>query len=134
MVAAVLHPVAERSRKWTSLHARWMVFQLGMLFALFAVLCLVRYEDTRMLWSTMLGIKMLIQTAVLLSLGFLISYIACRLMDRVRPEWHQEHPVWGVVGAVGLLSIQFVWLFIPAVFVLITGPAAVQIVQNLTNS
>jgi hypothetical protein len=111
-----------------------IAFQVSVLSMLFAALVLARFQYTSVLWTTRLGVVMLVQTAAWLGAGFLTCFAACRIMDRLFPNWHVGKPIWGGVTAGALLSIQVVALFLPTVFVFLSGPATIHIVETLARS
>ena len=120
-----------KKQSWTAWQVRWILIQLSVLASLLLALIVVHFNDTSLLWTTRIGFNMLCQMIVLLAIGFGIALIACALMDRVYANWYESKPMWGKLTAVLLLGVQFVWLLLPAVFVLVNGPAAVAIAETL---
>jgi hypothetical protein len=96
----------------------------GLVIALFLIMLHLKYDYVSMLWQTELGIKMMVVGLAQFLVGEVILALLYFLRNRSAPSQR---------GLRVLLSITFFLTFLcfilPAVFVILVGPAAIQIME-----
>jgi hypothetical protein len=124
-------PAAPRRFTWTAWQLRWGGFQLALLAVLTGCSVLFNSAMTSLLVTTSLGQKLVVQSAVLLVAGLGLGLGACLLLDLTFPGWQERHK--GSATAVRWLlgGTQTVLFFLPALFVVLVGPSAIQIAQAM---
>src|SRR5579859_3211299 len=108
---------------------RGQVFDLivlpAVIILIFILMASVKYDYVSMLWEKALGIKMLIGAVLQLIIGetlFAGIYIA---RNRLPPARSGLHLLLGTG-----LFLTFVLCIVPVVFVILVGPAAIQIIEG----
>lgn len=118
----------QRKSFLTPIQWAWLVFQLVMLVYAGIRGYLMNQENFSLLWRESLGLKLLLWAGFLLLLNVLAFAGGSMLLNKFLPSRQ-------VVLHSALLSLLalacFYLLFLPVVFVLLNGPAALAIQRNL---
>jgi hypothetical protein len=96
-----------------------------MVVALFVIMLHVKYDYVSVLWHRPMGIKMLIAAGTSFVLGHFITIVLYIVRNRTSPAQRGFR----ALIFVGLL-LTFLLLMLPMVFVLLVGPAAIQIMEG----
>jgi hypothetical protein len=114
--------------RFTSLQTGWVAIQFVVYAAIVATAQINGYLD--ILFREPIGQKMLAGAAICLVLNFGILIGGFVLFNRlVAPSY----PSASKFAGAALSLVCFVFLYMPAVFVILNGPAAVSIMLSLTN-
>jgi hypothetical protein len=119
---------------WTVWQLRLAGAEVGLPAAVSAGLLLLNYPYTSILFQTHLGQELLVVSGALLGGGTALTLLACLAMDLWLPGWHVRRRGLGMFLAWALGVVQVVLFVLPAGFVLVVGPAAIQIMQVMTAS
>ncbi len=132
---AALHQQAtETGRVWlTRGQVALRAFGLGLPAALLLVLLAVDYQRTSLLFRDPLGQKMLTAAGALLVVGLGLHLPACVALNRVAPPGNDGLRARRMVLSFLLEGTHFLFFCLPAVFVLLVGPAAVTITRTLAQ-
>ncbi len=106
--------------------------QLGLLAALLLVRLAVDYQRTSLLFHVPLGQKMLTGAASLLGVGLVLHLLGCVAINQLAPAADEALLPRRRLLTLLLAVVNLVLFCFPAVFVLLVGPAAVEIVQTMT--
>ena len=120
-----------RAPIWTPAQLAFLVAQFATLFAAFILLRMVNYYYVQYLWTHPMGLKMTIMAIALmtinvplfLGLTFLLNQMLLRGEGRRKTH---------IVLMVLLYIMFFILFFLPALFVLLVGPACIQIMDSMT--
>ena len=104
----------------------WLVFQMVLLAAVAAFSYTSNPDNFPLLWSDPMGVKMLLAAAVFLVTNLAVFVGGSQLVNRI--EQRTRHGVLSLVLAV----TSFVLLYLPVLFVVLTGPSAIAIQRNLS--
>jgi hypothetical protein len=115
---------------WTFDQLIFPMIQWGLLAGLWLALMNMNYEYVRILWTHPLGIKMLLMAVVAIGVDLVGFLLLCFLLNcLLRPKGQHETP-----RLVLSIVFGFVYLLVglfPAGYVILVGPAAIQIMDNL---
>jgi hypothetical protein len=107
--------------------------QFGLLAALFVVLLAIGFERTSLLFRDPLGQKMVGTAGALLAVGLVLSLLGCVCLNQAAPAGNETLQTRRLVLSVLLEAAHFLLFYLPAVFVLLIGPAAIQIVRTMAQ-
>jgi hypothetical protein len=105
--------------------------QLGVLGAVLALMLAVNPEGTGLLFRTALGQKMLSAALALLACGLLIHLLLCAGLNRLAPPGDESRRGTRRVLSCLLEGAHLVVFYLPAVCVLLVGPAALSIIETM---
>jgi hypothetical protein len=108
----------------------WLMFQALALAAAVAWQFIGNAERARLFWSDPLGFKMGVAALVLLGFNFALLLGGWLALDRL-PGTSRAQALLGRVVEVLLCGACFVLLYLPALFVVLVGPAALTIRATL---
>lgn len=115
---------------WTVGQLLVMAVEAIVLVGCFAMLLLTRYNYVSVLWTHPVGVRMLI-IAGLLTIGNFLSFLGITwLLNRLLPPG-PDAGVARVLVHLVVGIILFLLLYVPVLFILFTGPAAILIQDNL---
>lgn len=115
---------------WTVGQLAFVAAEAIVLAGCVAVLLLTRYDYVHVLWTHPVGVRML-SIAALLTVGNFLSFLGITwLLNRLLPPG-PDAGVARVLVHVVVGTILFLLLFVPVLFILFTGPAAILIQDNL---
>jgi hypothetical protein len=95
-------------------------------------LWLQKPDYVRLLWQDPMGVKMLTAASVLLVVGAVVYLGGCLIINSF-----VARPKWGTLATVLQMLLVLAWLVLfcaPAVYMLLIGPAAIQIQRNIIAS
>jgi hypothetical protein len=95
------------------------------ILALFGLFLTVKYDYLRMLWETALGIKMLVMASAAFMLGHVITTVLYIIRNRTSPEQRGLRTFLSIA-----LFLTLLFFVLPLIFVILVGPAAIQIVEG----
>jgi hypothetical protein len=110
-----------------------LAVQVGLLAALLGVLLAVNYARTSLLFSDPLGQKMLTSAGVLLALGLVLQLLVCVILNHVAPVEDETLKTRRFVLSLLLEVAHLLLFYLPAVFVLLVGPSAIEILRSMTH-
>ena len=119
---------------WTLWQLRLAGAEVGLLTVLLAALLFLNFEYSSILFQTPVGQKLLLLSGALLGGGTALTLVSCLAMDLGLPGWHVRRPGLGTFLAWALGAVQVVLFALPLGFILVVGPAAIQIMQVMTHS
>jgi hypothetical protein len=119
---------------WTSDQLNCVAVQLLMIVGLFFGLFLFKHDYLSMLWTHPLGIRMLVGAVVLTVFNFGLYLLLCAMLNRCFPPGNKDMERKRNLLSCLLMTIHLIVFFFPVVFVLLIGPAAVQISENLMGN
>lgn len=122
-------PEPKPSGALTPVQRRLLWVPPAVVAALFCHLCARRPEYASLLWTDLLGIKMLAGAVALLVVVGALFFAGCRLLNR-SPRMSRTT---AVVLQTVLAAVWLCGFCLPAGFVLRVGPVAVQIQQNVAR-
>jgi hypothetical protein len=128
-------PNESRRGSWfTGWQLTWLGVQFGFLVVLGVVLEVGNGDYVSVLWSDPLGVKMAASAAGLLAVWAIVYLLGCVLLNRLfTPSDSGRGPLYWLLVTVGQ-PLGFIVFYLPAVFTLLVGPAAVQIQQQLLRA
>lgn len=112
----------------------WIVFQATVVLGFAAKQCLTNYDQFRLLWQEPTGLRMSAIALVLLvlhSVGLVGGYW---LINHLTRRDGSQPGVLGPILNLALSVALFLLLYLPALFVVVIGPAALSIQKNLLTS
>jgi hypothetical protein len=122
--------VRRRPPVWTPGQLSFLVGQFVVMTGLFRILILANYSYVQILWTHPAGIKMLVMTFGGAVVGTVIYLAVIFALNRAllgKDRHRSLHAALSVlIGVIYLLLC-----FVPAAFVFLVGPAAIQIMDNL---
>lgn len=107
--------------------------QFGLLGVILLVMLLVNFEGTSLLFRDPLGRKMLLQAMTLLACGLALHLLACAALNQLAPPGDEALRARRRVLSWLLESAYFLIFYLPVVFVLVVGPAALTIMDALAR-
>lgn len=116
---------------WTAGQMIWLGSRSFALLVVLGLLLLVRFDLTSLLFTTALGKKLLLEAAALVLIGTGVELVFFFGLNYALPPEdagrHARRRLWTILGS-GVLTLFF---FVPGLFTLWVGPAAVRIVEVL---
>lgn len=115
--------------RWlTSGQILWFGFQSVVLAAILVWSWLIDAPRFSLLWQDSLGVTMIIQAGLLLLANFLMLTLGCIFLNRVIGL---VHSVPYCILSACLYGACFIFLYLPILWVVRLGPAAIQITRTL---
>ena len=90
------------------------------------VMLSIKFDYVKSLWETPLGIKMMVSGMLLMFVGIAVTTLLYIIRNRVALEAGSGKAVLLTIG----FGLTFLFFFMPAIFVILIGPAAIQIVEG----
>jgi len=106
-----------------------LAFPIAVIAALALFLWLQKPDYVSLLWQDPMGVKMLTTAATLLVVGVVVYLGGCVVINRL-----VARPKWGTLATVLQMLLVLAWLVLfcmPGVYVVLIGPAAIQIQRNI---
>ncbi len=117
----------------TTLQSFWLSLQAALLLGVTSWQCCTNYEMVRLLWSDPTGARMGVAAMVLLLVNFLALPGGYWLLNRSSSTLGQGRTVLRTTLTTLLSVACFIGLYLPVVFVVLIGPSAVSIQNNLLS-
>jgi len=118
-------------RFWKSWQIAWVVGRSAFLVSFFALMYSIRQEQTSLLLTTSVGLRMLLAALVILLIGTALELVLFAILNRRE----KARPYSGRLWRTGLLAIGELTLnlffYLPAFFVMAAGPAAISISETM---
>jgi hypothetical protein len=107
---------------------KWAALLIGLIALFLGGMLIFRFETTSLLFTDPLGQKMLLGAGLALVLGIAAGLLTGLFLDKVFARWSKRHLLLGLVA-----GLQVFFFIRPVVFVILVGPAAISIVNNLVK-
>ncbi len=116
---------------WTGDQLTCLGVQALLIASLFIGMLLFKGDYLSMLWTHPMGVRMLLGSLALTAFNFGLYLFLCAILNRVFPVNQAEVERRREVLFTLLLGVHFVVFTLPVIFVLLVGPAAITIAENL---
>jgi hypothetical protein len=121
------HPDQGRFR-CTVWQIKWNAFLIGLIAVFLGGLLIFRFESTSLLFTHSRGKELLLVAGLAVVIGVGAGLLAGLFLDKVFARWTRRHLLLGLIAA-----LQVYFFIRPVVFVLLVGPAAITITNNLVK-
>jgi hypothetical protein len=111
----------------------WLGVQWAVIAVLGLFLAATKADYVTLLWSDPLGLKMAASAAGLLAVGSAIYLAGCLFLNRYGGRSPTGRGVGYWLFTAVFVPLCFVVFFLPAVFTIMVGPAAIQIQRQLLH-
>jgi hypothetical protein len=109
----------------------WLGLQAGLVLGLWAVLAVVNPEYAGLLFRHPTGVKLVVGALALLVVYFAGSLLLYVALDQMAPPRDDSQRAVRRSHAGLLVGVMFIVFYLPAVFVILVGPAAIRIMDSL---
>ncbi|OAI55100.1 hypothetical protein AYO44_02880 [Planctomycetaceae bacterium SCGC AG-212-F19] len=114
---------------WTWDQISFLVAQIGGLAVLFLAVFIVNPNYARLLYTDPVGVKMSLLATILVGINAGSYLLICFVVNRAWPPGARTR---GQVTVLTLLSgLHFILFGLPVVYIILVGPAAITIMNNL---
>jgi cytosine/uracil/thiamine/allantoin permease len=104
---------------------------LGLLGVAFVGECVLNYDDASLLWRHPLGVRMVLPAVATVTFGIAVFLGSSLLINLLLPAANENRRLARRIVS-GLLALAvFVLFFLPAFYVVLVGPSAIQILETI---